>query len=112
MSARTWKTNCPKKKNGDLTPFFSITKFDLIQIASYRRRDLRALSIQAIAPKKARARIVIPQLPTVGIFTPVVEVLLVEVLVVVEVEVEVDVDVEVEVDDEVEVVVNIMIVVS
>ena len=85
-------TNCQKRKTGHLTPFFVIAKLVLIQIANYRRRDLRALSIQAIAPKKARPRIVIPQLPTVGILV------VVEVVVEVLVEVDVDVDVEVEVD--------------
>jgi hypothetical protein len=95
-----WGASRRKKKNGANAPFFLIAKSNGSQIANYRRRDLRALSIQPIAPKKATARIPIPQVLAVGI-TEVVVVVLVEVLVVVEVDVEVDVDVDVEVEVEV-----------
>lgn len=103
--------NYCEKKNGANAPFFLIAKSNGSQIANYRRRDLRALSSQPIAPKNARARIAMPQLPTVGMVM-VVEVLLVEVLVLVEVDVEVEVDVDVEVEVEVDVDVDVDVVVE
>ena len=56
------------EKRGN-APFFLIVRVWSSEFDDYRR-DLRTRTIQAIAPKKARARITTPQFPTAGIVVP------------------------------------------